>query len=98
MRILPTLMIRVLRGSANTLNQIVSLEIIMTKKEKQRKHEAEYHARTRVQFNTIELHNLLHGYRKSLSPMVVQNSLTVKLEQALNRCKQQANQVITSSE
>ena len=63
----------------------------MTKKQKQ--HEAEYNTRTRVQFNTFELHNLAHAYayylRQHDGP--VENSLTVKLASALKRCEDQAN-------
>jgi len=56
--------------------------------------DAEYNSRTRVQFNTNELHNLLQGYKESLCGIVDSNSLTVKLERALARCKKKANAVL----
>jgi len=57
-------------------------------------HEAEYNARTKVQFNTFEIHNLLHGYRyylhKNSGIRSQKNSLTIKLEKALKRCEDKA--------
>ena len=68
-------------------------------KKKQKQHEAQYNAQTRVQFNTFELHNLAHAYAYYLrchnGP--VENSLMVKLASALKRCEDQAHQTLCNS-